>query len=276
MVMASLRRLPTQMETHIVRSKHLIGCDGGSSRVRKTAGIKMIGGQIQARFYLVHFRSQELAEKLTFGRPWHIFPIHSGFIIDQDGKDTFTAHYPVSKLPPGTKIDPREVVYRTLNDKFKLDEVLVHSEWTPNFSIAEQYHTDSLRVLLAGDAAHRITPHGGYGMNTGVMDALDLGWRLATLHKGYGQELLLRAYDLERRPTMIRTLERSLRHLLEHVKLGEMYAKNADILESDTPADEEVRALIKQFIDDSEPDTIDLGIELDLRYYDVVLSPGAS
>lgn len=67
---------------------------------------------------------------------------------------------------------------------------------------------------------------------------------------------------------MIRALERSLQHLLEHVKLGEMYAKNADILESDTPAGEEVRALIKQFIDDSEPDTIDLGIELDLRYYE--------
>lgn len=80
-------------------------------------------------------------------------------MIDQDGKDTFTAHYPVSKIPcpAGGRIDPCEVVYRTLGGpgekyKIKIDEVLVHSEWTPNFSLAEQYHTDSLRVFLAGDA----------------------------------------------------------------------------------------------------------------------------
>lgn len=97
----------------------------------------------------------------------------------------------MGKLPPGTKIDPREVVYRILDGKFKIDEVPVHSKWTLNFSIVEQYHTDSLRVLLAGDAAHRIARHGGYGMNTGVMDALDLGCRLAALHKGYGKEFLL-------------------------------------------------------------------------------------
>ena len=174
----------------------------------------------------------------------------------------------MNKLPSGTKIDPREVVYRTLDGEVKIDEVLVHSEWTPNFSIAEKYHTDNLKVLLAGDAAHRSPPPGGYGMNTGVLDAFDLSWRLAALYKGYGGELLLRAYNLERRPMMTRALERSLRHLLEHVRLGEMYAKSADVLETDTPAGEEARAQIKQFIDDSGPDTIDLGIELDLRYYE--------
>lgn len=105
-------------------------------------------------------------------------------------------------------------------------------------------------------------------MNSGAMDALDLDWRLAALHKGYGGELLLRAYNLERRPMMIRALERSLRHLLEHVKLGEMYATHVDLLESDNREGEEVRRQVRQFIDDSGPDTTDLGIELDLRYYD--------
>lgn len=65
----------------------------------------------------------------------------------------------MNRLPSiqGAKVDPRDVVYRTLGGpgekyEIKIDEVLVHSEWTPNFSIAEQYHTDSLRVFLAGDA----------------------------------------------------------------------------------------------------------------------------
>ena len=84
--------------------------------------------------------------------------MHTGFLIDQDGKDTFTAHYPVNRLPNTQgKVDPREVVYRTLagpgeRHEIKIDEILVHSEWTPNFSIAEKYHTDSLKVFLAGDA----------------------------------------------------------------------------------------------------------------------------
>ena len=111
-------------------------------------------------------------------------------------------------------------------------------------------------------------PHGGYGMNSGAIDALDLGWRLAAVTQGYGGPLLLQAYNLERRPMMIRALERSLRHLLEHVKLAEIYAHNAPLLEANTPAGENTRLQIRQFIDASGPDTVDHGIELDLRYGD--------
>lgn len=103
-------------------------------------------------------------------------------------------------------------------------------------------------------------------MNSGAIDALDLGWRLAAVTQGYGGPLLLQAYNLERRPMMIRALERSLRHLLEHVKLSEIYANDAPLLEADTPAGEKTRLQIRQFIDASGPDTIDHGIELDLRY----------
>lgn len=111
-------------------------------------------------------------------------------------------------------------------------------------------------------------PHGGYGMNSGVLDALDLGWRLAALHKTYGGALLLQSYNSERRAMMIRCLERALRHLLEHVKLAEMNERYAAHLEADTPAGEEIRAQIRDFIDASGPDTTDLGIEVDLRYTD--------
>lgn len=103
-------------------------------------------------------------------------------------------------------------------------------------------------------------------MNSGVIDAFYLAWRLAALHKAYGGILLLQSYNLERRPMMIRALERSLRHFLEHVKLAAMNAQHSSLLEADTPEGENVRRQIGQFIDDSGPDTTDLGIELDLRY----------
>ena len=135
-------------------------------------------------------------------------------------------------------------------------------------SFAQQSPTLSNHQLNSCPKVHRMPPHGGYGMNSGAIDALDLGWRLAAVTKGYGGPLLLRAYNLERRRMMIRALERSLRHLLEHVKLSEIYAHNAPLLEANTPAGENIRLQIRQFIDASGPDTMDHGIELDLRYGD--------
>ncbi|KAL3477473.1 FAD binding domain-containing protein [Aspergillus californicus] len=258
--------------TRTVRARYLVGCDGGSSRVRKSAGIRMLGGQIPVRFYLVHFRSAELARNLHFGRFWHAFLVGTGFLIDQDEKDTFTAHYP---LPEGVSgpLDPREIVYKMLGGCLgkwivKIDEILVHSEWQPSFSVAERYYSENGRVILAGDAAHRNPPHGGYGMNSGVVDAVDLGWRLAAVLKGYGGEALLKAYGDERRPMMIRALQRSHRHVLEHVVLGGMYNEVLDSLVGTSSEADQKRdlALVKEYITTSGPETLDRGIELDLRY----------
>ncbi|KAL2831603.1 FAD binding domain-containing protein [Aspergillus pseudoustus] len=258
--------------TRTVSARYLVGCDGGSSRVRLCAGIEMLGGQIPVQFYLVHFRSAELAQKLHFGRFWHAFPVGSGFLIDQDEKDTFTAHYPIPDAM-AEPIDTREVVYKMLGGclgkwEIKIDEVLVHSQWQPSFSIAETYCTETGRVLLAGDAAHRNPPHGGYGMNSGVVDAVDLGWRLAAVIKGYGGEGLLKAYGDERRPMMIRALQRSHRHVLEHVVLADIYGQVWDSLVGETSEADQVEALnrVKSYITTSGPETLDRGIELDLRY----------
>ena len=109
------------------------------------------------QFHLVHFKSKQLANELPFGRFWHLFSsLSGGLIIDQDHDDTFTAHLPSHCLGSDTP-DPREIVYKFLGtmdpkDRVKIDEVLVHSQWTPNFSVAEKYHTDGLKVFLAGDA----------------------------------------------------------------------------------------------------------------------------
>ncbi|KAJ5263382.1 hypothetical protein N7478_010987 [Penicillium angulare] len=257
--------------TYTIRARHLVGCDGGSSRVRKSAGIKMLGGQIPVRFYLVHFRSAELAQELHFGRFWHAFPVGTGFIIDQDENQTFTAHLPLTDGATGP-IDPEEIVYKTLGGclgewRIKIDEVLIHSEWQPSFSIAESYSTESGRVLLAGDSAHRNPPHGGYGMNSGLVDAIDLGWRLAAVIKGYGGDALLKAYGDERRPMMIRALQRSHRHVLEHVNLGDIYSKFWDSLTGNSSEDDwkNVLKLVNSYVTKSGPETLDRGIELDLR-----------
>ncbi|KAL2851576.1 hypothetical protein BJY01DRAFT_232846 [Aspergillus pseudoustus] len=211
---------------------YLVGCDGGRSRVREAAGIPYrppYGSNNEhnspTRFYLVDFRSAQLAQSRPFGRFWHVFPVGNGFIIDQDDQDTFTAHY------------------------IAIDSILVHGRWQPSFRIVDSYISDGGRVLLAGDAAHRTPPPGGYGMNSGIVDAFDLGWRFAAMVKGYGGPLLLTSYSLERRRSMIQALLRSHRHVMEHLGLEELCAKNEHLLKSDTV---EGKA--------------DFGLELDLRY----------
>jgi len=245
------------------------------------------------RFHLVHFKSKELSKNLPFGRFWHIFAANGGFIIDQDHKHTFTAHFPVNLLKPG-ETDPREIIYSALGAvgekyRIKIDEILVDSEWTPNFSIADQYHTDNLRVFLAGDAgefihphesnqlsriklsikkiAHRSPPHGGYGMNSGIVDALDLSWRLAAMIKGYGGNLLLTSYTMERRPPMIRAIVRTYRHLFEHVKLAQISASRLHHLDASTSDGEALRQEIDTFLRESGAETRDRGIEFDIRHY---------
>jgi 2-polyprenyl-6-methoxyphenol hydroxylase-like FAD-dependent oxidoreductase len=76
--------------------------------------------------------------------------------------------------------------------------------------VAERY--GSGRVLLAGDAAHQYIPTGGYGMNTGIADACDLGWKLAAVLHGFAGPELLPSYDAERRPVGLRNREASKRH----------------------------------------------------------------
>jgi hypothetical protein len=87
---------------------------------------------------------------------------------------------------------------------------LLTSAWTPHLLVAERYSLD--RVFLAGDAAHQYIPTGGYGMNTGIGDACDLGWKLAAVLHGFAGPRLLPSYDAERRQVGVRNREASKRH----------------------------------------------------------------
>ena len=99
--------LNSKNQKQIVRSQYLVGADGGSSRVRKNASIKMLGQALPIALFLVHFHSQELVLNPPFGKCWHMFPPFGGFIIDQDDEGTFTAHMVLDTLDQDvSKIDP--------------------------------------------------------------------------------------------------------------------------------------------------------------------------
>ncbi|MEH2488473.1 FAD-dependent oxidoreductase [Bradyrhizobium sp. AZCC 2230] len=181
----------TDGTTTKIRTRYLVGCDGGSSTIRRQLGIKLEGRGRIAQQRQIFFRSEALFSRLPFG-PGRHYHFPSGMLVVQDDLKHFMAN-------TGSLEDPAPDVL--LKDVFRIDvpfEVLNVALWHQNLLVAERY--SDRRVFLAGDAVHLVIPTGGLGMNTGVGDAIDLSWKLAGTLAGWGGPNLLSSYELERRP----------------------------------------------------------------------------
>jgi 2-polyprenyl-6-methoxyphenol hydroxylase-like FAD-dependent oxidoreductase len=177
-----------------LRASYLVGCDGGTSTVRKKAGIRLEGkGRIRALVQVI-FRSDELYGKIVTGRGRHynFVDANGSTLIAQGCRTEFTLH---TSLPADS--DFRPVIQDLIG--FPCDFEITHVvPWHHNLLLAERYR--DRRVFLAGDAVHLVIPSGGLGMNTGVGDAFDLAWKLAGTIHGWGGPGLLDGYERERRP----------------------------------------------------------------------------
>ena len=261
---------------HVVRSQYVVGCDGGGSRVRRDIGIKLTGGPTPMAAYLVHFKSRDLKRLHVQGQFWHIFFSQGAAIISQDEVDTWTTHLFVPVDTDISKLDPKESVYKVLGGssapyEIEIDEVLVTSSWRPNICLADGYRSreGSGRVFLSGDAAHQNIPTGGYGMNTAVGDSFDIGWKLAAVLKGFGGEELLKSYETERRPVAARNIEHSGVHMAVHGQWWEMIGKKGhEVALSDGKEGTELRERIKKYVEETDGENKDHGIELGYRYND--------
>jgi 2-polyprenyl-6-methoxyphenol hydroxylase-like FAD-dependent oxidoreductase len=198
------RLAPQDGPVETIRASYLAGCDGGVSTVRKQLGIALQGeGRIrklrQALFYCPGLYDHI---PIGNGRHYHIneaplFP----FIIIQDSKKHWTLH-------AAAESDEEMAVIFRESLGMPLDfQMLSVNEWTQNLLCAERYSEG--RVFIAGDAAHLVIPTGGLGMNTGVGDAIDLGWKLAATLEGWGGPGLLDSYEKERRPIGLRNVKAS-------------------------------------------------------------------
>jgi 2-polyprenyl-6-methoxyphenol hydroxylase-like FAD-dependent oxidoreductase len=191
---------PDGLET--VSASYLVGCDGGASTVRKQLGIKLEGEGRLKHVHQIFFRSEQLFDKIEMGKGRHYYSPNGAMIVQDDLKHFMLNVY---EIPEGT--DPADIVLDFLRIPVDV-EVLHTSEWNFNLLVAERYGEG--RVLLAGDAAHLVIPVGGLGMNTGVGDAIDLGWKLAAILDGWGGgPALLRSYETERRPVGQRNIRAS-------------------------------------------------------------------
>ena len=235
----------------------------------------------------MHFKSRDLTRLYKQGHFWHLFILSyqgaiSGACICQDEVDTFTVHL---FLPLGTDtsttLSSEDAVATALGGDggqypIKIDEILVRSTYRPHIAVARKYCSPKGRVYLAGDSAHQNIPTGGYGMNMGIGDAYDLGWKLAATVKGYAGPGLLRSYDQERRPIALMCVERSGSHLAVHMGLGQLLADRVPLVEQDTEEARELRKRVHEYYQERDGENKDIGIEMGQRYNSEVLQEPAS
>jgi len=252
-----------------VRCDYLAGCDGGTSRVRERLGIALEGRAAVAQRYMIHFRSEARELLQAFGVAWH-YQSDKGTLIAQDDKDTWTLQ---TRPPPGVDagdIDPNAMLDAWAGRAFPR-KILVANPWSTHLLLAERY--GSGRVFLAGDSAHQYIPTGGYGMNTGIGDAIDLGWKLAAAVKGFADRGLLASYESERRPVGLRNRLASERHTGVRLKIAEFYQSERD-------PDELGRAIAALGNAENESWGIEFGyrydgVEGDPLKYEPTTAPGA-
>src|SRR5262245_25382653 len=196
-----------------VRARYLVGCDGFASTVRKMLGIAMHGTDIINRSVNVMFSASELwaaHDKGKAGRYVIIGPEGAwASLTPADGRERWRLMiHGEPDLDPDS-VDATAEVRRAIGRDVDFT-ILKVGHWVRRRMVADRYGHG--RVFLAGDAAHVMPPNGGLGMNTGIGDAVDLGWKLAAVHHGWGGPHLLESYELERRPVGIRQCDEEMRN----------------------------------------------------------------
>jgi 2-polyprenyl-6-methoxyphenol hydroxylase-like FAD-dependent oxidoreductase len=185
----------------IVGARFLAGCDGGHSMVRRSLGIEMVGEADISRQLGVFFRAPTLWDLNDKGRAllyWLVNGDVAGIMGPIDGHGGWGLQ--VTDIPPEVpldSLDPVTLVHGAVGAEVPC-EIITTQPWVAHRLVAERYRVGP--VFLAGDAAHLLPPTGGFGMNTGIGDAVDLGWKLAAVIDGWGGARLLDSYDAERRP----------------------------------------------------------------------------
>jgi 4-hydroxyisophthalate hydroxylase len=195
----------------VLRARYLVGCDGGRSLVRQSMGIDRGGRNFDQRMVLAVFRSKELHEFLNRFPPSTTYRVlkpelkgYWQFFGRIDVGEGFFFHAPVPSDATPDKLDVLRLLHDAAGFEFRaeLDHI---GFWDLRVMLASQYRLR--RMFIAGDACHQHPPYGGFGLNTGLEDAVNLGWKLAATLQGWGGQRLLDSYDEERRPIFKETGE---------------------------------------------------------------------
>ena len=187
-----------------VSADYLVGCDGATSAIRGALGIGLAGQGVLGHPLHLFFRAPDLLQALRQGAR-HVLPRHRPrrAVGQHPRRRSGQRHVAADgarhrrQADAGDASTATALIRRAVGRPIEV-EWLGLSIWSRRSVVAERYGKG--RVFLAGDAVHQLSPTGALGMNTGIGDAVDLGWKLAAAVQGWGGPKLLASYDAERRP----------------------------------------------------------------------------
>ena len=257
-----------------IAARYLIDCSGGHSGIGKTLGVKQEGRPVLSYHLNIFLKVKELWNRHDKGKAAFYFFVDKsgdyGSLIEIDGNELWRigVHGEDYRDEP-SDAQIRAVIARCIGDKIPY-EIISARRWTCRDLVADRFQSPP--IFLAGDAVHQHAPSGGFGMNTGMGDAVDLGWKLAGAIAGWGGAGLLGSYEAERRPVaqrnvgeatdnVMRTTDPALIRLIED-PTPEGVAARRQI------GDDIVRNRAKTFISD--------GIALGYRYESPIVVPDGS
>ena len=248
---------------------YLVGADGGQGVVRRGLGIRYGGEVLNPQVYgsgatiSTHLRAPALYERIVRRFCWQYWIVNArvrSLLTALDGGNEFLFNTRCRSIddPPD-----RDMIMRQLRGSIGEDvavEFLAHTPWTAGQAlVADEFGRG--RVVLAGDAVHLFTPTGGFGMNTGIDDAANLGWKLAAMVQGWGGPRLLASYEAERRPIAFRNTGHAKR----------LTRSMADVpvaseIEDDSAAGDAARAAAGQVLSTFGEEFASIGVQLGARY----------
>ena len=198
-------------EKRRLASRYVIAADGAASPTRKALGIQMKGPAQLQDFINVYFEHNLRPSVTTPAKLyWILNPAAPGAFIAHHMEKRWTYNMPLATPYESREDYPEEILKERIETALGFDagiEIRSVSYWRMTVQIAERYRAGS--VFLVGDSAHRFPPTGGLGMNTGIADAHNLAWKIATVLRSGASERLLDSYELERKPVAERNAEES-------------------------------------------------------------------
>ena len=198
-------------EEVLIESDYLVGADGARSVVRDLIGARMEGTYGLSRHFNIIFRAPGLAEAHPHGPAimyWQINPETPSAMGPMDKDDLW--YFMPAYVPHDLELTDESAgaLIRKATGIEMPYEILSSDEWIASRFIADKYRQG--RIFIAGDACHLHPPAGGYGMNMGISDAVDLGWKMSAVLGGWADPSILDSYELERRPVHQRVIDEAV------------------------------------------------------------------
>ncbi len=197
-------------EAYQIECEYLVGCDGFTSAVRTSLNIPMSGRGVVDHSLNYMFRSAEFNEFGVIGHSKRYVMVGDkgtwATVMAVNGKDLWRLTFYGANEQDVNSIDV-DAAMRKIGGDFAY-ELGAAERWVRRALVADRFHEG--RAYLTGDAAHPVPPNGGFGMNTGFADSMNLGWKLAGAIEGWGGTRLVESYESERRPIALLVVEEAI------------------------------------------------------------------